>query len=74
MRQSFREMRRAAASAQRQAGTARQVLADFPAGHPRGSQPAEERAAELTASGTPAEVVMNLADDKFYVVKAGEQS
>lgn len=49
--------------------TARTVLADFPAGGPRGSWPAEERAAELTASGTPATVVMDLPTDRFLVVE-----
>lgn len=53
--------------------TAREILDWSPAGHPRGSQPAEERAAELTASGTPATVRMDLRNDRFIVVKAGEQ-
>lgn len=48
--------------------SARTVLAESPAGHPRGSRPAEERAAELTRSGTPATVVMDLDADKFLVV------
>jgi hypothetical protein len=48
--------------------TARDILADFPAGHPRGQRPAEEKAAELTRSGTPATVVMDLDADKFLVV------
>jgi hypothetical protein len=48
--------------------TAREVLADFPAGNPRGSWPAEEKAAEFTAAGTPATVVMSLPDDKYLVV------
>lgn len=47
---------------------AREILADFPAGNPRGSWPAEEKARELTAAGTPATVVMSLPDDKFLVV------
>ncbi|MFE9286666.1 hypothetical protein [Streptomyces olivaceus] len=50
----------------------REILADFLAGNPRGSWPAEEKAAELTASGTPATVVMSLADDAFLVVLEGE--
>ncbi|WP_199818740.1 hypothetical protein [Streptomyces leeuwenhoekii] len=54
--------------------SAREVLDAFPGGHPRGSWPAEERAAELTASGTPATVRMDLESDRFLVVPAGEQS
>lgn len=50
---------------------AREVLADFPAGGPRGSWPAEEKAAELTAAGTPATVVMSLDEDAFLVVPEG---
>jgi hypothetical protein len=53
--------------------SAREVLADFPASHPRGSWPAEQKAAELTASGTPATVRMDLPNDRFIVVPAGEQ-
>lgn len=45
------------------------VLERFPAGHPRGSKPAEEFAAAQTAAGTPATIVMDLACDEF-VVKA----
>ncbi|MEU4051290.1 hypothetical protein AB0F09_19085 [Streptomyces olivaceus] len=48
----------------------REILADFPAGNPRGSWPAEEKAAELTASGTPAAVAMDLDSDRFLVVRA----
>ena len=48
--------------------SAREVLDHFPAGHPRGSRPAEERAAELTAAGTPATVRMDLDSDRFIVV------
>ncbi|MGW5711610.1 hypothetical protein [Streptomyces olivaceus] len=51
---------------------AREILDVFPAGGPRGSWPAEEKAAELTASGTPAAVVMSLLDDAFLVVLEGE--
>ncbi|MCI3930202.1 hypothetical protein [Streptomyces sp. AN091965] len=46
----------------------RQILADFPAGAPRGSWPAEERAAELRSQGQPATVVMDLDSDRFLVV------
>ncbi|MFF7308141.1 hypothetical protein [Streptomyces sp. NPDC008137] len=53
--------------------SAREILADFPASHPRGSWPAEQKAAELTASGTPATVRMDLQSDRFIVVPAGEQ-
>lgn len=53
---------------------ARTVYAEVDAGHPRGSWPAEEKASELTASGTPAIVVMS-ADGKFLVVpRPGEAS
>lgn len=48
--------------------TAREVLAEFPAGHPRGSRPAEEKAAEITSAGTPATVRMDLQNDRFIVV------
>lgn len=48
--------------------SAREVLDRVPAGNPRGSWPAEEKAAELTRSGTPATVVMSLDEDAFLVV------
>jgi hypothetical protein len=48
--------------------TAREVLADFPAGGPRGSWPAEEKAQQLRNAGTPAEVLMDLDADRFIVV------
>ncbi|MFE1109693.1 hypothetical protein ACFW5U_27920 [Streptomyces rochei] len=48
----------------------REILADFPAGGPRGSWPAEEKAAELRAAGTPATVRMDLDSDRFLVVRA----
>ena len=48
--------------------SAREIFADFPAGHPRGQRPAEERAQQLRESGTPATVVMDLDADKFLVV------
>jgi hypothetical protein len=53
--------------------TARTILAEFPAGAPRGSWPAEERAAELTRQGQPATVRQDIARDVFIVVPAGEQ-
>jgi hypothetical protein len=53
--------------------SAREVLADFPAGSPRGSWPAEEKAAELRAQGQSAEVVMDLPSDRFLVVREGDR-
>jgi hypothetical protein len=47
----------------------RVVFDRFPAGHPRGSWPAEERAAALREQGEPATVVMDLRDDQFLVVR-----
>jgi hypothetical protein len=47
---------------------AREVLADFPAGGPRGSWPAEEKADELRKSGVPATVVQDIDRDLFLVV------
>lgn len=52
--------------------TGREILDEFPAGGPRGSWPAEERAAELRNEGQPATVVMNLASDTFRVVSERE--
>jgi hypothetical protein len=52
--------------------SAREVLADFPAGSPRGSWPAEEKAAELRSQGQPVEVVMDLPSDRFLVVTPAE--
>lgn len=52
--------------------SAREVLADFSASHPRGSWPAEERARQLRESGTPATVVMDLPSDRFLVVAPAE--
>jgi hypothetical protein len=54
--------------------TARTILAEFPAGHPRGSWPAEEYAHARRLEGVPAEVVMDLPSDAFLVVVGGEQS
>lgn len=48
--------------------TARTVIADFPAAHPRGSWPAEEFAAEQRRQGQPAKVVMDLDADAYLVV------
>ncbi|MEU6285018.1 hypothetical protein [Streptomyces sp. NPDC047028] len=46
----------------------RTVLETFPAGHPRGSWPADEYAAAQRAQGTEAHVVMDLGTDQFLVV------
>ncbi|MCT9094180.1 hypothetical protein N4G70_35870 [Streptomyces sp. ASQP_92] len=46
----------------------RTVLEAFPAGHPRGSWPAEEYAAVQRAQGMQAQVVMDLRTDQFLVV------
>lgn len=46
----------------------REVLADFPAGGPRGSWPAEEKADQLRQAGTPATVVQDIDSDRFLVV------
>jgi hypothetical protein len=40
--------------------TQRTVLERFPAGHPRGSRPADECAAQQPAQGQDAHVVMDL--------------
>ncbi|MER5886952.1 hypothetical protein ABT160_24275 [Streptomyces sp. NPDC001941] len=46
----------------------RTVLERFPAGHPRGSWPADDYAATQRAQGTDAHVVMDLTTDAFLVV------
>ncbi|MFJ8546338.1 hypothetical protein ACIRFH_30930 [Streptomyces sp. NPDC093586] len=51
----------------------RTVLERFPAGHPRGSWPADEYAAAQRAQGIDARVVMDLVSDEFLVV-AGASS
>ncbi|MFF3932851.1 hypothetical protein [Streptomyces hirsutus] len=49
--------------------TQRTILERFPAGHPRGSWPADEYAATQRAQGTTdARVVMDLATDQFLVI------
>jgi hypothetical protein len=51
----------------------REVLADFPASHPRGSWPAEEQAQQFRNQGVPATVVMDQPTDRFLVVvEAGD--
>ncbi|CAM5602635.1 hypothetical protein [Streptomyces coeruleorubidus] len=55
--------------------SAPEILDHFPAGSPRGSWPAEERAAELRSQGQPVTVVMDLPSDRFLVVReSGERS
>ncbi|MCY0930862.1 hypothetical protein OTB20_32660 [Streptomyces sp. H27-H1] len=50
------------------AAPSRTVLERFPAGHPRGSWPADECAAAQRAQGHDAHVVMDLDADQFLVV------
>lgn len=50
--------------------SAREIFDCFPAGGPRGSWPAEEKAAELRDSGMDATVVMSMEQDAFLVVPA----
>lgn len=47
------------------------VIKAFPAGHPRGSWPADEFAAEQRREGVEATVVMDLEADAFLVVVPG---
>ncbi|MEU5958814.1 hypothetical protein [Streptomyces sp. NPDC047525] len=47
---------------------ARTVLERFPAGHPRGSWPADDYARAKRAQGIDAQVVMDLPTDTFLVV------
>jgi hypothetical protein len=47
----------------------RPVLAEFPAGHPRGSWPAEEYADRLRAEGRTVRVIMSLDEDAFLVTE-----
>jgi hypothetical protein len=51
--------------------SARTVVERFQASHPRGSWPAEEKAAALRDQGQPAQVVMDLRTDSFLVVIEG---
>ncbi|MCA1219290.1 hypothetical protein [Streptomyces sp. 8L] len=46
----------------------RTIMKRFPAGHPRGSRPADEYAASQRIQGTDAQVVMDLDTDEFLVV------
>ena len=52
--------------------TTRTILAEFPAGGPRGSWPAEAKAHELTKAGTPATVRQDIKRDVFIVVPQTE--
>lgn len=54
--------------------TARKVLAESPAGHPRGSWPAEEMARQFRDQGLAATVVQDIRTDRFLIVESGEQS
>jgi len=54
--------------------TARTVLAETPAGHPRGSWPAEEQAKAFRDAGIPATVVQDFDTDRFLVVTPGGAS
>jgi hypothetical protein len=51
----------------------RVIYAEFPAGHPRGSWPAEEEAARLVAEGIPATVVARIDTDQLLVVAPDEE-
>lgn len=51
---------------------AREILAESPASHPRGSWPAEEMAQQFREQGVPATVRMDLDRDRFVVVPAEE--
>lgn len=49
--------------------TAREILAESSAGHPRGHLPAEELAQQFREAGIPATVVQDLPGDRFLVVR-----
>jgi hypothetical protein len=53
---------------------AQQILASTPAGHPRGSWPAEEQAQQFRDQGIPVTVVQDLPSDRFLVVVDGGES
>lgn len=48
--------------------TARRILAETSAGHPRGHLPAEEQAQAFRDQGIPATVVQDFPTDRFLVV------
>jgi hypothetical protein len=50
---------------------AREILASTPAGHPRGSWPAEEQAQQFRDQGIPATVVQDIDSDRFLVLRPG---
>jgi len=52
--------------------TGRQILAETPASHPRGSWPAEEQAQQFRDNGVPATVVQDIRTDRFLVVVPDE--
>lgn len=52
--------------------TARKVLAEFQASHPRGQFPAEEQAQQFRDQGIPATVVQDIRADRFLVVTPDE--
>lgn len=54
--------------------TARTVLAEFPAGGPRGSWPAEEFAADRRRESLDVRVVMDLDSDDYLVVAPAEEA
>lgn len=53
---------------------AREILAESPASHPRGSWPAEEMARQFREQGVPATVVADIRTDRFLIVVPAEES
>lgn len=47
---------------------AARILAESPAGHPRGQFPAEEQAQQFRDNGIPVTVVMHQPTDRFLVI------
>ena len=52
---------------------ARKVLAESPAGHPRGQFPTEEQAQQFRDQGIPVTVVMDQPTDRFLVIASDEE-
>jgi hypothetical protein len=52
---------------------ARKVLAESPAGHPRGQFPAEEQAQTFRDQGIPVTVVQDIRNDRFLVIASDEE-
>ncbi len=52
---------------------AARILAESPAGHPRGQFPAEEQAQQFRDNGIPATVVQDLPGDRFLVLASDEE-